>query len=56
LKAVRGKSPVIYKIRPIRITPGFSPDYKSLGRYHTDPKRSKTPAQKYAIEENLQLP
>ena len=49
LKAVRAKGQVTYKGRPIRITPDFSSrDYESqkiLGRCHTDPKRTQTPAQ-----------
>jgi hypothetical protein len=44
LKAVREKDQVTYKSRPIRITPNFSPDYKSqkiLGRCHTDLREHK---------------
>ena len=43
LTAVRGKSLVTYKVRPIRITPDFSPEtikkQTILGRSHTDLKK-----------------
>ena len=36
LKAVRGKSQVPYKVRPIRITPDFSPETMKVRRSWTD--------------------
>jgi hypothetical protein len=56
LKAIREKDQVTYKNKPIRITPAFSPEYKSektLGRYHTDPKRTQMPAQAPMPRETL---
>jgi hypothetical protein len=47
-KAVRETGQVLYKDRPIRITPEFSPEtvksQKILGGCHTDPKRTQTTA------------
>jgi hypothetical protein len=54
LKVVREKGQVTYKGRSFRITPDFSAESKSqtiLGRCHTDPKKTKTPAQ--AIQKYL---
>jgi hypothetical protein len=48
LKVVREKVQVIYKGRPIRITPDFLRDHESqkiLCRCHTSPKRKQMPSQ-----------
>ena len=49
LKAAREKGQVIYKGRPIRITPDFSPETmkarRSWSEVNTDPKRTQMPGQ-----------
>jgi hypothetical protein len=59
LKAVREKGQVIYKDRPIRITPDFSPETMKARRSWTDiiqALREHTCHPDYHTQQNSQLP
>lgn len=57
LKEGREKGQITYKVRPIRISPDISTEIvkarRSLGRYHTDPKRTQMTVQANILSKTL---